>query len=223
MTILNRRRLPTFAAAVLALTAAACGGPLEHPGDYDYRQKHALVVEPSIAVMQLTAVDGSLTAGDRNRLIEFANDFVRRGDSVVEISVGAGRADDVAPRILGQTIAATLARAGLKIAEMRLQLVLDEPAVGPGDAFLSFKTTSVRLPDCYDWSDGPRNAPSPNYGCSMQHNFGAMVANPRDLLQGRTGDAASGARMGDVIDKYGQGAGTWTAPLPITADTRTGG
>ncbi|HLN25179.1 MAG TPA: CpaD family pilus assembly lipoprotein, partial [Patescibacteria group bacterium] len=211
------RRLLTISAAALALSVAACASPLDHPADYDYREKHALVVEPTVAVMQLTAADGVLAAEDRGRLIEFASDFMRRGDAVVEISVGAGHADEVAPRILGQAIAATLAQAGLKVAEMRLQLVLDEPAIAPGGAFLSFKTTTVRLPDCYDWSDGPRNAPSANFGCSMQRNFGAMVANPRDLLQERASDGASGARMGDVVDKYGQGTGTWTAPLPITA------
>jgi pilus assembly protein CpaD len=216
---IRRRHLPSFAAAALALAVTACDSPLQHPGDYDYRQKHALVVEPTLAVMQVNAADGVLSAQDRNHLIEFAGDFMRRGDSVVEISVGAGRVDDMAPRALGQAIAAALAQAGLKVAEMRLQLVLDEPAIAPGAAFLSFQTTAVRLPDCADWSDGPRNAPSPNYGCTMQRNIGAMVANPRDLLQSRTSDGASGARMGDVVDKYSQGGATWTAPLPITAST----
>ncbi|NJN37124.1 MAG: hypothetical protein HC794_08815 [Nitrospiraceae bacterium] len=29
----------------------------------------------------------------------------------------------------------------------------------------------------------PRNLPWPEFGCSTQHNFAAIVANPRDLIE----------------------------------------
>lgn len=214
-----------FLAAALALGAAACDSmdPQSHAGQYDYRQKHPLVVEPRIAAIQLAARAGEITADDRGRLGGFAAEFLRRGSGVVEISVGAADAADLQARGLGQAIAAALLDAGLKPAELRLQLVLDEPSIGVGAAFLRFDTSTARTPDCYDWSAGPLNAPSANFGCAMQHNLGAMVSDPRDLLQQHTPEWPMADRAGEVVDKFSHGQDTWTSPPPVSASTKGGG
>ena len=208
-----------FLAAALALGATACDSvdPKGNAAQYDYRQKHPLVVEPRIAAMQLGPTD------DHGRLAGFAAEFLRRGSGQVEISVGAVDAEDGQARATGQAIAAALLDAGLKPSELRLQLVLDEPSIAPGAAFLRFNTATVRMPDCYDWSDGPLNAPSANFGCAMQHNLGAMVVDPRDLLQQHSTEPPTAERASDVTDKFNQGKDTWTSPLPLKADTKSSG
>jgi pilus assembly protein CpaD len=215
-------------AAGLLLAAAACSsdqpsGPPPQAVDFDYRQKHPLIVEPTVALLQITAQHGALAAADRRRVEGFAAEYVRRGDGVLEVSVGGMAADDSAARAFAQQVAGNLLDAGLKSAEVRLQLVIDDPDIVPGRALLRFASSTVQLPECDDWSSGTRNAPSPNFGCSMQHNIGAMVANPRDLVQPRPVDARPGLRGSDAIEKLNQGQAPWSVPLPFGSSTQPSG
>ena len=213
-----------LSAALIILGLGGCGlaGPSAAPdtaGDYDYRQKHPIVVEPRIAILQMSG-GPTLSADDLRRLDGFADEFLRRGGGVLEISVKAAGADDAAARSYGQALANRLLDAGLKTRELRLQLVVDEPAMAAGSAFLRFGTSTARGPECYDWSEGERNAPHPNFGCSVQHNMGAMVANPRDLVEREATAPTMGARGGDAIDKLNQGQPTWSSPLPWSASSQ---
>ncbi len=216
-----------LALIVLALALAGCHSTPPTPekmAEYDYRLKHPVVVEPRLAALHLAAEGAAgLAEADRRRLVGFAAEFLRRGSGLVEISVGAARAEDAAARLYGQQIATGLMEAGLKPRELRLQLVIDEPAIGPGSAFLRYTTSAVQLPDCYDWSTGERNAPEANFGCAIQRNMGAMLANPRDLVESRPADLMPGLRSDQAIDKANQGGNTWSAPLPWSANSKSGG
>jgi len=63
-----------------------------------------------------------------------------------------------------------------------------------------------------DWSENlgwsPRNTPWPEFGCTTQHNFAAVVANPRDLLEPRSSDPADNARRSQVLDNHRKGITT---------------
>jgi pilus assembly protein CpaD len=217
-----------FAAALVTLAAGACHS--DAPPDpattaaYDYRVKHPIVVEPRLAVLRLSAVQpGALSADDDGRLRSFAGEFVRRGSGVVVVSVGARSAADAPARAYAQRIGVHLLQAGLKPEELQLQLVLDEPAIGPGTALLRFNSSAADAPECYDWSSGPRNAPSANFGCAIQHNLGKMVANPRDLAEPRPAEPGPARRSDTAIEKMNQGVPTWSVPLPWDASSRSGG
>jgi pilus assembly protein CpaD len=56
----------------------------------------------------------------------------------------------------------------------------------------------------------PRNEPWPDFGCSTQHNFAAVVADPRDLIEPRTSDPVDSLRRSTVIEKYRAGLATAT-------------
>lgn len=60
--------------------------------------------------------------------------------------------------------------------------------------------------DCPDVSrpriGGFSNRTSSNFGCATAQNLGAMVAEPRDLVEGRDPGAADGRRMGTSVDRY---------------------
>lgn len=219
------RTLARRAAMTLAVLVCACQSPPENPKklvDFDYRLKHPLVVEPTVAVLQLSA-RSDLAGLDRRRLAAFAADFVRKGSGRLDISVGANSAEDPEARATGQAIAAVLMDAGVKWRELRLQLVLGETALARGDATLRFDAAKVWLPECNDWRDGDKNAPSANFGCSVQSNIGAMVANPQDLVGPDDDDRAASSRESQVIDKWGQGQATWSPPLPWGATPKSGG
>ena len=50
--------------------------------------------------------------------------------------------------------------------------------------------TRAVVPDCPKWSGAldPGSVTDPNYGCAMNSNLAAMIANPADLLHGRSDD-----------------------------------
>jgi pilus assembly protein CpaD len=69
----------------------------------------------------------------------------------------------------------------------------DRGIVSPHQPIVS--AAGAHVPNCPDWSDS--NLPmsegqSSNYGCATAVNLAAMIADPNDLIRGRT-DAPAGA------------------------------
>ena len=67
----------------------------------------------------------------------------------------------------------------------------------------------VTLPACPDWSRESgtdfSNQPLPNFGCATQTNLGLMVAEPKDLVRGRTLAPADGIHQAEGIVRYRTG------------------
>ncbi len=67
----------------------------------------------------------------------------------------------------------------------------------------------VTAPNCPDWrkpADADRgNTTMSNHGCATVTNFGAMVANPQDLLRGRAMGPADGDAASLAIRRYKAG------------------
>jgi pilus biogenesis lipoprotein CpaD len=67
----------------------------------------------------------------------------------------------------------------------------------------------VTLPACPDWSRESgtdfANLPHSNFGCASQANLGLMVAEPRDLVRGRTLGPADGIHQAEGIVRYRTG------------------
>ena len=87
---------------------------------------------------------------------------------------------------------------------------------------LSFSQKVAVTKECGDWSrdvaNDPQNRPHPDFGCSMQNNVAAMVANPEDLERPRTMDPAYAASRMPPADRYN--SGEWSKP-DDTGDTFT--
>ena len=98
-----------------------------------------------------------------------------------------------------QGIAAVVQSYGLLLSE---GAPVTAGAVQPGAARVIVSRMTASVPTCPDWSDSRPGAPSSpthsNYGCAVNSNLAAMIANPADLVLGQTGttanDAAAGAR-----------------------------
>jgi type IV pilus biogenesis protein CpaD/CtpE len=67
----------------------------------------------------------------------------------------------------------------------------------------------VTLPACPDWSRQSgtdfSNQPHSNFGCATQSNLGMMVAEPKDLVSGRTLAPADGVHQAEGIVRYRTG------------------
>ena len=70
-------------------------------------------------------------------------------------------------------------------------------AVAPGTVRVVVSRTVASVPDCPNWERPSQpnynNKTRPGFGCSVNSNLAAMVANPDDLVSGRDGSAVGDA------------------------------
>ncbi|MFT5488695.1 MAG: pilus assembly protein CpaD [Paracoccaceae bacterium] len=83
-------------------------------------------------------------------------------------------------------------------------------------------------PNCPDWTkraDGDSaNRRSSNFGCASAVNLGLMVANPGDLLRGRTAGPADGAAGARRYKSYREGAAKKSPAItPLIIQSSVGG
>lgn len=180
---------------------------------HDYRLNNPLRVEqrPMVLAFLPAALADGFQRPERQALAEFAETFVRAGEGTVSVQVGAATDDDAQAREAAWALAEALAEAGLREDEIELALIVGAPA-RPLEARISFRRNVAVLPECYEWS-GPTfmsNEPSANFGCSVQRNIGAMVANPRDLVRARQASGRDGGRTVNMFAKFRSGAETST-------------
>lgn len=62
----------------------------------------------------------------------------------------------------------------------------------PGSVRVVVRRTTASVPGCPNWEGaGGLSATSPNYGCAVNANLAAMVADPNDLVLGQSGSGTS--------------------------------
>jgi pilus assembly protein CpaD len=89
-------------------------------------------------------------------------------------------------------------------------LVGTRPDAGDGRVEIGYMAYTAHVEACgqdwsKDWGDTADNQPPPNFGCSVQHNLAAMVADPRDLVEPRQMDASDATRRATVAGHYEKG------------------
>lgn len=125
------------------------------------------------------APDGRLTSYEQARLDAWLNglnlDF---GDRVYVTGDTAGGAR--------QDVAQVVGRYGVLLSE---GAPVTAGAVNPGTVRVVVSRARASMPGCPNWSGVSQpnyaNRTMPNYGCAMNGNLAAMVADPNDLVHGR--------------------------------------
>ncbi|WP_205478751.1 CpaD family pilus assembly protein [Sphingomonas arenae] len=180
---------------LVLLASASVGACAYKPGDDPARGLSA-VNEPVVArsdyVFDAAAPGGSLPVSEAARLEAWFRGLdLGYGDT---ISVDGPYADaaraDVA-RIAGQF--GMLVTSGAPVTA---------GIIPEGSVRVVVSRTRADVPGCPNWSDPAlpnyNNRTMSNYGCSVNGNLAAMVANPNDLIHGREGsgvtDAATASR-----------------------------
>jgi pilus assembly protein CpaD len=144
-----------------------------------------------------------MTADDAAKFDAFVADYRAHGNGSLGISVPSGSASRAAITYFGERAAAT----GIS----RDKILVSTHDIANGDARVDFNyiTYTAHADSCGDWSENLAfsgdNLTPKSFGCSVQHNIAAMVANPRDLL----GPAGMGPvdtnRRATVMDHYQKG------------------
>lgn len=190
------KRPMLLACLIPALALAGCAGT-QNAG---VESIHQPVVTRTDHVLDLVAPGGRLAMGEPQRLAGWlAGLRVGYGDRVV--------IDDAADADTRDAVAGMIARYGLLLAD-------GSPAIAaaPNDTIrVVVSRATAQVPGCNDWSrdssvDYAQNTSS-FYGCSVNGNLAAMVANPRDLIRGASGDGLNDpAAVFKAIDSYRKAA-----------------
>jgi pilus assembly protein CpaD len=150
------------------------------------------VVTRSDYAFDASAPDGSLAPGEQARLDAwFSGLNLGYGDRVyVDGAYADGARSDVA-RVVGRY--GMLLSSGSPVAQ---------GVVNPGSVRVLVSRTRASVPNCPNWSDQSKpnwdNHMMPSYGCGVNGNIAAMIADPNDLVWGREG---TGYDNGDTASR----------------------
>lgn len=172
----NYRAAPAAIALSLGLLLAGCGGM---PTNRSLESVHQPLIERTNYALDVTTGPGGLSIPEQRRLAGWFEALdLRYGDRIsIDDPLGSG-----ATRAAVEAVAS---RHGL--------LVGGDAPVTPGNlnagtARVVVTRTSARVPGCPDWSAKSdvnlNNATSSNYGCAINSNYAAMVADPEHLVHG---------------------------------------
>ena len=173
----------------LSSAVAACQTAPDQQADRGVASVNVPVVTRADYVFDAAAPGGSLAPGEADRL----NGWFQ--------GLGLGYGDTVyvdggyAPSARGQ-VAAIAGRYGLLVTP---GAPVTAGGVQAGSVRVVVARRRASVPGCPNWG-GYRSQPDwdnktmSNYGCSVNSNLAAMVANPEDLLHGREGAAVLDSR-----------------------------
>lgn len=201
-------------AGLIAVFIGACETDIV---EHDPAYAHPTTVQRKTARLDV----GPLYAGkpdptDSQRIDEFLGAYHTQGERPLEVTVPGKSTDDPAAREHALQLANALMQRGVPAEDINLYVAETQTQ---GTASVSFPIYVTAPEECGYWGDsmwdfGHDNAVSPNFGCAIQHNTDAIVANPRDLVHPREmTPGRSGLRAFYVVDNYQQGK-----PLPSAND-----
>jgi pilus assembly protein CpaD len=205
MTFPSRQIL---ALAVLALPLAAC--QTDQAANRGMESVHQPVVSHTAFTYDVQAgPDGGLSGSEARRLDDwFASIGLGYGDQVALATDAAYLSPS-----LRDGIANVVGRHGILIGEDGSAVAGVAPQ---GSVRLIVRRATASVPGCPDWSDKPETDQqlglSTNYGCGVNGNLAAMIANPEDLVRGQTTDsdlrtATSNRAISTYMEKKPTGSG----------------
>lgn len=209
------RNILFTAALVPALLLAGCGGTPNR----GLESVHQPVVSRTDYVFDVATQGGRLAPGETRRLAGWmASLHPSYGDQVA--------IDDPAPygRTIHDEVSAELMPYGLVLSD-------DAPVTGapiaPGTVRVVVTRLHAAVPGCPDWSRDESHEfnsnTSSNQGCAVNSNLAAMIANPGDLIHGRSGDAITDpATASKSIDLYRKSAPTGGGGSVIKSESAGG-
>jgi pilus assembly protein CpaD len=210
-----KRVAGTALALSLGMALSACAGGV--PANQSLESVHQPVVQRNSYVFDVSTLPGGgVSLSEQRRLAGWFEAMdLRYGDRV--------SVDD--PMESGATRAAIegiAARYGM--------LVSDVAPVTPGDVLAGSARIVVTravasVPGCPDWSAKTdfnfKNATSPGYGCAVNGNMAAMIADPEHLVRGASGKGETVVMSSTkAIDTYREAPPSGTGGLKASS---TGG
>jgi pilus assembly protein CpaD len=216
MPIRSQSAVAATIALSLGLALSACG---DHPDNRSLYSVKQPVVERANYTIDLASGAGGLPVPEQQRLAEWFDTMNLRFGDRVAID-GTATSDAV-----HADVAALAARHGLLLSE---GAPVTNGFVEPGMVRVVVTRSRAHVPGCPDWSDrfatNLENATADGYGCAINGNLAAMVADPQHLLHGAEGTGETVVMSSTkAIETYRDAEPTGKAGLPSVSSQSAGG
>lgn len=181
---MNKKLIPLLIVAGGTMLSGCMGGTSDPRASFrGHESPYQPVVKQNHLVLDLAAGNGSLAGGELNRAKDWFDMIgLRYGDQVtIDDSNGYG-SNMVRNQISGLT-----GRYGLIPADNTAPMTVG--AVPPGMIRVVVSRASASVEGCPNWEQGMTGGGSPgapNYGCATNSALAQMVADPNDLVRGRS-------------------------------------
>lgn len=198
MTNRTKRIAGTALALSLGLGLSACGTLNEGPQNMSLNSVNQPVVERNNYTLDLASGGSGLTVPEQVRLADWFE--------MLDLGYGDRIAVDdpsMSPSVL-QDVAAVASRFGILISD---GAPVTEGYVNPGNVRVVVTRSMAYVPGCPNWENRygieQGNQTSPGFGCAVNSNFAAMVADPEHLLNGASGTGETVVMTSNrAIDSY---------------------
>lgn len=204
----------TLFVAASALTLSACVGlPAEGTGPVPLNpvSRYALAVQPGVERIALAVHETGPSANQGLALQALAHRFSAEGAPVLRVEAPSG--DDPVSSEMAWSIRNALE--GLGVPGHQVQVVTYIAPDPRAPVLVGFDTVRASVPRCgTEWTNLARtasNAGYSNFGCSVNANLAAQIANPRDIVTPRDMTPADPGRRAVVLDRYRRGEQTAAA------------
>ena len=207
-------RSRSIAAALLLGAAVSACGPATREANTTLYSVNQPVVQRTQFVLDLATGPDGVSSSEISRLHGWFQGLqVAYGDRIAIDEPSGGYADGT----VREAIAAAAGRYGLLLSN---DAPMTSGAVQPGTVRVIVSRTTASVPGCPNWGADGMSATSSNYGCAINSNIAAMIADPNDLVLGQTGSGTDAATTGRAIRSYRNAAPTGAGGLQ---DTRPSG
>ena len=186
------------------------------------QETHPIAVDSQIVTLTIDADDTTDDLSDRDqaRLRAFANAYLTSGHGPLTITTPSGFADRDGHEASAD-IRDALNKAG--VSWEALSGATYRTGGDAGDQVIVSYTHYVATPsECGVWTGirnrDYRNLRSPNYGCAMQNNVAAMLADPHDLIAPAAGTPRDAIASTRAVQAYRDGELTSSQAEDIEAE-----
>ncbi len=200
--------LTLSAVSVLALSACGgtttLGGPVQNPAAITPGSQHTLRALETSEAVPFAAHATGLSANQKTVLRQYVLRAEDDPSGTIELAIPGGEGNGAAVKV-GYAMQAHLLSQGL--AGHRVRLITG--GTNPAHVLLTYRRVHAEVPRCgqvfENLSSTATNAAPANFGCAVNANLAAQIADPRDLQGPAPLAPADAARRETVLDKYRKG------------------
>lgn len=210
MTSMTRTLFLAAAAAIVVSQSGCVGAPAEGlgPTPLTPTSRFSLQVEPGVERVALAVHETGLSQNQTLALRDMVNRFAAEGAPMLTVEAPSG--DDPVSSDIAWRIKGVLEAEGVPSHRVRLVTYFAPDPRAP--VLIGFDTVRAAVPQCGQaWGNLTRtgnNAGHSNFGCAVNANLAAQIANPRDIVAPRATTGSDAARRSVVFDHYRAGEQT---------------
>jgi len=223
VTAMKNRSLTLLALAGSTLALTACVGTdagMHKPTPINTLSRYVLQVEPDQDRIALAVRENGLSENQRVALVQLAQRYRASEQSGLTVELPEGN-DPVARRSADNIVQALYA-AGISSQHIQYTTYAAPDVRAPVVA--GFASIRAAVPRCgAEWGNLSRtgeNAVGSNFGCAVNANLAAQIADPRDIVQPRAMTPPNAQRRTVVFEAYRQGQPTSAQREPMLESSR---